>query len=58
MDRRVLTLIIAGGLTVVLVAVVLVARGGGSAGGGSWELTDLSANPSSRRPIPRRRRRW
>ena len=45
MDRRVLTLIVAGGLTVVLVAVVLIARSGDSGGGGSSDLTDLSTEP-------------
>ncbi len=49
MDRRVLTLIIAAGLTVVLVAVVLIARSGGS-DTDAGELTDLSAKPSIEPP--------
>ncbi len=49
MDRRVLTLIIAAGLTVVLVAGILVARGS-SGDANAGELTDLSAKPSVEPP--------
>ncbi len=49
MDRRILTLIVAAGLTVVLVAVVVIGRSGGSSTD-AGELTDLSAKPSIEPP--------
>jgi peptidylprolyl isomerase len=48
-DRRVLTLLIAAGLTVALVAGILISRGGGS-DTSPGELTDLSAKPSVEPP--------
>ncbi len=45
MDRRVITLIVAAGLTVVLVGGILIANSGGS-DTSPGELTDLSAKPS------------
>jgi peptidylprolyl isomerase len=50
MDRRVLTLIVALGLTVALVAGIVIARSGGSDDGGSGDLTDLSTKPSIEPP--------
>ena len=49
MDRRVLTLIIAVGLTGALVLGILIARGG-SSDSDAGELTDLSAKPSIEPP--------
>ena len=50
MDRRILTLIIAAGLTVVLVAVVLIARSGGVGDGGPRTSPTSPPSPRSRRP--------
>ena len=49
MDRRVITLIVAAGLTVVLVAGIVIANGG-SSDSNAGELTDLSAKPSIEPP--------
>ncbi len=49
MDRRLLTLIVAAGLTVVLVGAIVISRSGGS-DTSPGELTDLSAKPSLEPP--------
>ena len=49
MDRRLLTLIVAAGLTVVLVGAIVISRSGGS-DTSPGELTDLSAKPSIEPP--------
>jgi peptidylprolyl isomerase len=46
MDRRVIGLLVAGGLLAIVVVIVIVARGGGDSGGGGTTTADVGPKPT------------